>query len=1845
MNLNLKGNKNIVQNFSRYVRKKIESFYVQETYLLFNSFDRPYLVGIFLIIFRQYEILQFNFNNDSYKQLLNNNQSTNSYIKAMIMEQWPNLLVEFIFYILFVLNIILYLYLAFRLSLYLSGRQFRNLKIFSLLFRAYTYINFIASIYASLCFYSKQSEMSIINIFLTISLQFIICSTDFDIRYTTKDYLAKKSSKHDYFFITLKIVVIFVIKFGSYKILPFFGFFFNLIKLIYLYIYHPFQNFKIQQIEFSLTLTNVGISFIMLGEFNNYKTDFIFGLLVCIPLSYQAGYYLMTHKLLQNNIKALTIIHTQKGVQKTVKQLERIDLFLRYVAYNVSTNLSHYLESPNSLILEKIVTEHHLNCEEYPHCFCRKYQDEEITKNDFVGDNIRKQYLEYYIRNTYISECKLLKNQSSDFLFSYYAFMINWTKNQTTSFREILSHKEKYSKRITLRQKMLLKYIFNLASQQFELEAQRIYQKTHGQLLDIISFDENLEDASSQYRQCLKEKQELLLIMCKDYINLNQLEKQALKLQERRTRLQDDLVRLFQVNSTSLSLLSLCEGFEECLTIEPIFRMMYLNKIKLGQKKNRIPYYQDDSCAIFISLLNDIGKILKVSKNFKDVVPIVKKNSDAIGRNVNFLMNEEIAIVHDAILLHCVQKKLVNQDMKHYPTIIGIDSDGWSIPYSFKVQLCMLSDKQLGACGWLKQIVDGNLYVTTSPITENYRFNVFDEKFFNILFKGNFTQNEAKKIRLGLLMPIMKHLAQKGSPGSSYETIIIKPINISEASIERDIYDPNIIQDLTHLNLYQIRFTYYPVNTHYVQFVAFQVYHLKPLYDVNQKREAIKNFRIQIQEYADAEVIKQKLVNQQNKLIEIRETSKDNFGSIDSSMLGINSLSYIEDNLVSMQKRTDGRGTRKESLVITPRNFQMDLQQKYVKASQQNIQNDSESQYYDTPRDLTSLQDVNSQKRQIEEEYFKVENNRVKQLNNGYAKGKPPTVKSEQMIVNQLLTQNQNAQLMQGQPGILMQEAPLKALNGFRDQKLILNTNLNDFQNIDSANQQHIMSDSTYFSPASSQRKALIFPDTQRQYNTDAIIYDTAIQENTAAENGDEEGYQNDNPRKRVSSFKNSMYSQSRKKNVSIQENLPIMKNNINLEQIISNSNDVVDQDLEFEDQNSQELSNQAQEDLEEETQNKFKEGERDSTKTGKTSKSSVRQHMLNTIRSKKFSNSLRATNMIGVVSIIIIFSLNIISFFIQYDDLLNQQSNFQKIFWIYQEKKYLSLMFANQGIQNSFDTGLISYANKSDLQQLGQTLKYFSNYTYISYYEYMRMATQVTNRPVYVFEVMNSYDIQVLILDSIYHTKFAVKVNFYYEMLYFINFLNVMMYNKYDGGYSQESMYANYQYIFMSLEDVYRMNLKNFNSQINETKLLLTIQLVLISVVTGLFALLMIPVHIHSQNQKEEILKLFATIAPDKIIYMMQSISMHLDQQERIELQKQKMRSSRFQEKQFLQSARQYGTGIQIRMSQSNRASVYSKNYENIQKSLINLKKKNTSSTNNIPKISRKFLLGLFFGLISMQFYGVSKFILGSLEIDDFQTQINFLASFDMFFDNIASQINARYNLIPGIDNQYIPLETKQNYLDFSSGFQQAGPQKLNLLLNQFQNYENFSGSQKQKYQNFLQPLFKSNVCDVIQNSPQSYIENLEFNVSQCQNLLGGVFQQGLFVVAQKYMEIYNNFMEGVVNLDVNQAQATMENMYQTLNLNDEFNFSIQIMMTTKIVHNFFQDIYSIDFNQNLMISVILLVVQLVILLFVLLVGWRIYYKGIGTQFYQTKQLLDLIDLTILLESPYVVSYFKKNT
>ena len=54
-------------------------------------------------------------------------------------------------------------------------------------------------------------------------------------------------------------------------------------------------------------------------------------------------------------------------------------------------------------------------------------------------------------------------------------------------------------------------------------------------------------------------------------------------------------------------------------------------------------------------MLDDLGKILKVSKNFKDIVPLIENSQSAIGKNIKFMMCEEIAIIHERILMRCLQ--------------------------------------------------------------------------------------------------------------------------------------------------------------------------------------------------------------------------------------------------------------------------------------------------------------------------------------------------------------------------------------------------------------------------------------------------------------------------------------------------------------------------------------------------------------------------------------------------------------------------------------------------------------------------------------------------------------------------------------------------------------------------------------------------------------------------------------------------------------------------------------------------------------------------------------------------------------------------------------------------------------------------------------------------------------------------------------------------------------------------------------------------------------------------------------------------------------------------------------
>lgn len=47
--------------------------------------------------------------------------------------------------------------------------------------------------------------------------------------------------------------------------------------------------------------------------------------------------------------------------------------------------------------------------------------------------------------------------------------------------------------------------------------------------------------------------------------------------------------------------------------------------------------YSNETCVVFISLLHTIGKVVKISKNFEDVVPLLP-NDEVVGKNINFMI-------------------------------------------------------------------------------------------------------------------------------------------------------------------------------------------------------------------------------------------------------------------------------------------------------------------------------------------------------------------------------------------------------------------------------------------------------------------------------------------------------------------------------------------------------------------------------------------------------------------------------------------------------------------------------------------------------------------------------------------------------------------------------------------------------------------------------------------------------------------------------------------------------------------------------------------------------------------------------------------------------------------------------------------------------------------------------------------------------------------------------------------------------------------------------------------------------------------------------------------------------
>ncbi|KAL4438885.1 hypothetical protein ABPG74_016605 [Tetrahymena malaccensis] len=1772
-----------------FLKKKCVDFFVEQAHTYLDSYDRPLFFSMILLLMRQASVVLFNFNAKFYEHSSNYQLSNNRFTKWFIVGEWPEGLTNFLIYLILILNILLFIIVTFALLLYFFEVKIKAYRFISFLLKMYPYSIFVASIYINLQAKNGIFVLQVINVVLTIILELAIILSDYDHRFTVKDYLSKKSFKIEIILFFLQILVSFLSIYSNYQTLPFIALTYNLVNLLFQFFYHPLNDFQAQSVDIGLTTTNVYISIVVIiFQQISSQIDFIVIYSCCIPLTFYLG--IVIHEVKINQISQLNFTIKQNLQQKSNISdsfMQNMDLHLRYLYQNVNCSLKNFVSSTKTFVLTEIIAEHHQQCYQYPKCFCQdEIEKQSLNNNDLLNEETRKQYLLYYILEGYRKIIEKNKNQLNQFYFSYLAFLINAFENQTMFFREILQIKYKLNNKASLIQKQQLHYFTQLASDEFKLDAQKIQHIDQPKIMNVIRFDELIEECTELYKNCLNKKYMLLTLMSQDFIDLRQIEFQAKDLQNNRKNLQQYLINIFNINCLSIPLQVLCEGFEECLTFDRYFTRLYQKERKNGNGyKNHVYFYSDDSTAVYVSMLSEVGKIVKVAKNFCDVVPVAQNNMQVIGKDLGLIMPNQIAQVHQNILIDCLEKKKLKEEIKEFPLLLGKDKDGWSIPYKLKIQMCMIGNDELGACGWLQQIINDSIYLMSSSLQQNLQISLLDRQFYETIFSDHIQQSELKLIKLSNIIIMLKQIVEKGVPGKIYEAIVVQPGSLNEALIDRDKFDENLFSNLIHMSLFQIKFAFYPNNNPFYPFIQYQVIALRPLIQVKQKKDAIRNFQYQILEFMDAEFIK---------------------ATFDA---GLRLLNMNSEHFISLPHLASKTSIYKYNL----EEFDDDSNQ-----DENNIiKNDSYHQ-------KISFADIN--------------------LNSPILKGKKSNSKvfqedSQKKLLfsdNHYINQAKQFSLTKIQYSENNQKAQINKLNSEKSiqsttihQARKINDPENEFLvNLDSNRSIQMLSNETgiCFSPLSTNRKAQnnLF-DSQKQILPKG---ENKILSKPIIEYSVEDDYSS--PQK-VQNF----FSSTKKMEVSISDKLKVVTQNlINLKNHSENQ-------LSHDKKSSQ--------DQDKNNLNAKEDKDNNSTQSSQYSKSSSMQQIIQTIRSKQSSNGLKLINFLGIFSLITIFVLNFICYYSQTVDQSRQRKNFNEIFWVYQVKRFSLLVFGNQIYLASIPSKIYYLPTLYD-QKYSYGLVLFTNKYMNSAYKNLTIELYSGDpQQIDVFNIVDNYQINHTIpntMNPLQYSNTSTKLS--YLITYFNNYVYYMSTLLDSQQYNFKAGQINSDRIYQALDDVYEQNNNIFQSYQDHSRYLIQMQLILIIVVTLVFSLSIIPIYAYSQIQREKILRLFATVPTDKLYLMVKSLNKYYEKQEHSDqMRKNKQNVGRF----FTQDIQiHYTRNLTQAQGQSQSQGQKSQlGFQNNVFSAITLgrdfkKKKSVSRTNKISRFNCRINIGILICLVLNQFYPISNFVITQIQIDSFRKNLEFLTNFNSYYDNITQLMNLKYMLTFYLLNPQTPKATLHDLFDKSYAARNQTSNLLNKLVGSLSEFESYDGQAQQLYKSYLYPIFNQNICTTIFDPEQNYIEQVQIDPIKCNTLGKGIYQKGLLMSFKYISQIFDTFYSAALSNNIKVFMSTLNSMQQDQKIYQEYEFLQYSLLINKIVHQFVLQTYKLQYDYNFNLTLTIIIIQFIIIILISVLGWRGFFTYINNKSYQTKQLLDLIDINVLLDNPYVKSYFKKH-
>ncbi|EAR87451.2 transmembrane protein, putative (macronuclear) [Tetrahymena thermophila SB210] len=426
-------------------------------------------------------------------------------------------------------------------------------------------------------------------------------------------------------------------------------------------------------------------------------------------------------------------------------------------------------------------------------------------------------------------------------------------------------------------------------------------------------------------KDCLLLKTNLIQILGNNFVDLNQLYQTSSQLIKQKNLLQTQLIQLHAQNEYSQELLNICSIFEKTL--------QFSEKLNIFKKKtnkfnviNKLPLKSSDSCVIFVSLINNYGSIIRVSKNFQEVITSYT-NQEVINSSLNIIIPNQIYEAHQQQLKHYLQNVESTNQIKNFPLQIGNSKDGWAIPLNIKIQYHQIGEQEIGVSAWIrKQERNSNQYLSLLLDEHEKKCSpvVMSQAFFESIFKEVYTQKQIHTINMNLIAPALYAIIDKCDNQEEKETYIIKPISKAQLTNNQLDYNKNqsYFNDIFQYNeIFCVQFKIYRSQSKFINLAQLELFQVTKVEQQQLKYESLKLLNIQLTKFCNYNLpnqyetiqfnFKQSLYFTNKSIEDIQSRDESTFSQPTPEMINQssnqkqnkqdNSLLKYKDNMISFE--------------------------------------------------------------------------------------------------------------------------------------------------------------------------------------------------------------------------------------------------------------------------------------------------------------------------------------------------------------------------------------------------------------------------------------------------------------------------------------------------------------------------------------------------------------------------------------------------------------------------------------------------------------------------------------------------------------------------------------------------------------------------------------------------------------------------------------------------------------------------------------------------------------------------------------------------------------------------------